>query len=211
MTVSTMRFCRRLVELLLGLAFAVAVLMPGTLRAAEIDLRDIRLTPTEDGSFVLAADLAFEISPRLEEAVGKGLTLHFVAEFELSRPRWYWFDEKVVQVSQTWRLTYHALTRQYRLSTGALHQSFPSLDEALRVLSRIRKWTIAERDRLVAGETLDASLRVRLDTSQLPKPFQVEALSNKDWILTSDWKRWSFVVPRPLPAPSPAAGAEEAK
>jgi hypothetical protein len=206
-----MRYCRRLVELLLGLALAVAVLMPGALRAAEIDLRDIRLTPTEEGGFVLAADLAFDISPRLEEAVGKGLTLHFVAEFELSRPRWYWFDEKVVQVSQTWRLTYHALTRQYRLSTGALHQSFPSLDDALRVLSHIRKWTIAERDRLVAGETLDASLRVRLDTSQLPKPFQVEALSNKDWILTSDWKRWSFVVPRPVPVPPSAVGTEEAK
>lgn len=211
MTVSTMRYCRRLVELLLSLALAVAVLMPGALRAAEIDLRDIRLTPTEEGGFVLAADLAFDISPRLEEAVGKGLTLHFVAEFELSRPRWYWFDEKVVQVSQTWRLTYHALTRQYRLSTGALHQSFPSLDDALRVLSHIRKWTIAERDRLVAGETLDASLRVRLDTSQLPKPFQVEALSNKDWILTSDWKRWSFVVPRPAPVPPSAVGTEEAK
>lgn len=208
MTVSTMRCCRRVAELLLGLVLALAALLPGTLRAAEIDLRDIRLTASDEGSVVLSADLAFDISPRLEEAVGKGLTLHFVAEFELSRPRWYWFDEKVVQVSQTWRLTYHALTRQYRLSTGALHQSFPSLDEALRMLSRIRKWTIAERDRLVAGETLDAALRVRLDTSQLPKPFQVEALSNKDWILASDWKRWNVVVPRPAAATSVSEDAK---
>ena len=43
--------------------------------------RGIQITPAEDGGLVLATDLAFDFSPRLEEAVGKGLTLHFVAEF----------------------------------------------------------------------------------------------------------------------------------
>ena len=201
-----MRCCRRLAELFAALVLASCLTLASVAQAAEIDLRGIHLAPAEDGGFVLAADLAFDFSPRLEEAVSKGLTLHFVAEFELTRPRWYWFDEKVVHVRQTWRLTYHALTRQYRLSTGALPQSFGSLDEALRSLSRIRQWNVVEHDRLTPGETFDAGLRVRLDTSQLPKPFQVEALSNKDWILSSDWKRWSFTVPR---AAAPAA--EEAK
>jgi hypothetical protein len=63
------------------------------------------------------------------------------------------------------------------------------------VLSRVRGWIVAEPDRLRPGDILSAALRVRLDTSQLPKPFQVEALSNKNWILASDWKRWTFTVP----------------
>jgi hypothetical protein len=100
-------------------------------------------------------------------------------------------------------LTYHALTRQYRLSTGALHQSFSSLDEALRVLSRLRNWQVLAADRVLPGESFDAALRMRLDTTQLPKPFQIEAISNRDWILTSDWKRWQFTVP----ATAPAAGS----
>lgn len=212
MTGSIMRYCKRPAELLHAFALAAFLMLAPVAQAAEIDLRGIQIVSAEDGGLALATDLAFDFSPRLEEAVNKGLTLYFVAEFELSRPRWYWFDEKVVQARQTWRLTYHALTRQYRLSTGALHQSFTSLDEALRSLSRVRNWQVAERDRLPVGETFDAGLRVRLDTSQLPKPFQVEALSNKDWILSSDWKRWSFTVPRTPVAVAPATvPGEEAK
>lgn len=200
--VSTMRCCRRrLAEALLVLLLA---LQTALVTAAEIDVRNVQLVPGDEGSFVLSADLAVDFSPRLEEAVGKGLALHFLAEFELTRPRWYWFDDKVVKAHQTWRLTYHALTRQYRLSTGALHQSFGSLEEALRVLSRLRNWQVIERDRVAAGESFEAALRMRLDTSQLPKPFQLEALSNRDWILSSEWKRWTFTVP---PAPTANAAA----
>jgi hypothetical protein len=200
---STMRCCRkRLAEALIVLLLA---LQAALVTAAEIDVRNVQLAAGDEGGFVLSADLAIDFSPRLEEAVSKGLALNFVAEFELSRPRWYWFDEKVVKAHQNWRLTYHALTRQYRLSTGVLHQSFSSLDEALRVLSRLRNWQVIERDRVVPAENFDAALRMRLDTTQLPKPFQLEALSNRDWVLSSEWKRWAFTVP---PAPPVAVGAE---
>ena len=217
MTASTMRCCRKpaesLVALLLTL-FVALTAMPAV--AADIDMRNIQLVANDEGGFTLAADFAIDFSPRLEEAVSTGLALHFLAEFELSRPRWYWFDEKVVKVSQTWRLTYHALTRQYRLSTGALHQSFASLDEALRVLSRLRNWAVIERDRVAPGESFEAALRFRLDMTQLPKPFQLEALSNRDWVLGSDWKRWAFVVSPsppvpPVSVPATATGTAEAK
>lgn len=202
--VSTMRCCRKkLAEALIVLLLA---LQAALVSAAEIDVRNIQLLANEEGSYALSADFSVDFNPRLEEAVSKGLALHFLAEFELTRPRWYWFDEKVVRASQTWRLTYHALTRQYRLSTGALHQSFTSLDEALRVLSRLRNWTVIERDRVSVGEQFEASLRFRLDTTQLPKPFQIEALSNRDWVLGSEWKRWLYTVPPAVTAAAPGGG-----
>jgi hypothetical protein len=33
---------------------------------------------------------------------------------------------------------------------------------------------------------------MRLDTTQLPKPFQVSALANREWTLASQWKRWEL-------------------
>ena len=33
---------------------------------------------------------------------------------------------------------------------------------------------------------------MRLDTAQLPKPFQVNALTNREWTLSSEWKRFRF-------------------
>ena len=217
-----MRCCARALSSLL---FGLAALFCATLsaQAAEISLRAPHLQATDDG-YSVSADFNINFNARLEEAVARGVVLYFVAEFELARPRWYWLDEHVVSRSQTWRLSYHALTRQYRLSAGALHQSFPSLDEALRILSRLRNWQVVDKSALRTDETYLASLRLRLDLTQMPKTFQVSALANKDWNLASDWVRWSFspgenppalAVPPSVPAgaapanpaPSPPSGA----
>ena len=171
---------------------ASALLVSLTVLAAEVEIRNPLLTLGEDG-YVLTADFGVDFNPRLEEAVAKGVILYFVTDFELTRARWYWLDEKIASRTQTFRLSYHALTRQYRLSTGALHQSFESLDEALRMLGRLRNWNVLEKAVLKSEDTYLASLRFRLDLSQMPKTFQVTALSNRDWNLASEWARWSFV------------------
>jgi len=195
---TTRRLCRLLLALWLSL--------PGLLLAAEIDVANPQLVAGEDG-YVVSADFSFEFNPRLEEAVNRGVILQFVGEFELSRTRWYWLDEKLLSRSQTYRLSYHALTRQYRLSTGGLHQSFPTLSEALRLLSNLRNWLVVDKSdkTLKAGESYLAAVRLRLDTTQLPRPFQIAALGNKDWSLASDWKTWSLSLPALPSATAPAA------
>ena len=102
------------------------VFVPFLAWTAEIDVSNPQLLAVDDG-LAVSADFRFELNPRLEEAVTKGVVLYFVAEFEINRPRWYWLDEKLASRSQTFSLSYHALTRQYRLSTGGLHQSFSML------------------------------------------------------------------------------------
>ena len=173
-------------------------MLPVLVLAAEIEIANPQITASEDG-FVVSADFSFELNERLEEAVTKGVVLYFVTEFEMTRPRWYWLDERVVSRNQTHRLSFHALTRQYRLSTGGLHQSFDTLSEALRVLSRLRNWVVidgrAEKPGVQAGDTYMAALRMRLDINQLPRPFQISALGNKDWSLASEWKVWQTTLP----------------
>lgn len=120
------------------------------------------------------------------------MVLYFVVDFELMRSRWYWFDEQVTHRSRTIQLSYHALTRQYRLSTGSLHQGYATLDEALRVMSRLRHWPVIEKSEVRPDKTYQAALRMRLDLTQMPKTFQVSALSSREWSLSSDWQRWLF-------------------
>jgi len=180
------------------------VFLPALAWTAEIEIREPQITLSEDG-YALAADFRFDLNSRLEEAVNRGVVLYFVADFELTRERWYWLDEKLVSRSLTYRLSYHALTRQYRLSTGGLHQSFETLNEALRVLRRLRNWQVIDREEkiVVPGGTYQAAVRLRLDFNQLPRPFQISALGNKDWSLASDWKTWLATLPLPQPLPQP--------
>ena len=170
--------------------------------ATDLSVRNPQFTASEDG-YSLAADFNINFNTRLEEAVNKGVVLYFAADFELTRARWYWFDEQIIRHSKTFQLSYHALTRQYRLSTGALHQSFASLDEALRVMSHLRNWQVLDKGEINAEQTYLAALRMRLDLTQMPKTFQVSALVNKEWNLSSDWLRWSFI-------PADILGAEQA-
>src|SRR5205085_5229418 len=155
-------------------------------RADTIPVKSAELRE-EDESFALTAQFDVAFNPTLEEALQNGVSLYFVLEFELGRPRWYWLHEKVAQLTVQYRLTYSPLTRQYRLTTGLLGQQLESLDEVQRLLSRVVARPVVRKDALVKGARYDAAVRLRLDASQLPKPFQINALASRDWSLHSEW------------------------
>lgn len=178
---------------LAGLVCLAALLpLPAPVAHADtIGVKSAELLP-EDDSYVLNAQFDLAFNPTLEEALQKGVSLYFVLEFELARPRWYWFDQKLVQMSVQYRLTYNPLTRQYRVTSGLLGQQFDSLEEVEHLLARVVSRPVVRRDLLFAGERYEAAVRLRLDVAQLPKPFQINALASRDWSLQSEWYRWSF-------------------
>ena len=163
-------------------------------------------------SYQLSADFEIHFNAVVDQALTRGVPLYFISEFTLTRPRWYWLDEDVAQSEQTTRLTYNALTRQYRIARGPLFQNFSSLDDALRIIGHqsatpIDASLFRQDDGYIAailpnkdGDYI-AAVRMRLDVTQLPKPLQVNALATEDWSLDSDWYRW---IVRPSAAISAA-------
>ena len=159
-------------------------------RADGIEVRKAALISAENG-YVLEADFEVTLTHTLEEALNKGVPLHFILEFELIRPRWYWFNQKIADARQEYRLSYNALTRQYRVGLRTLYQNFASVSEALAFMSRVRVRGIAEPGAFGTGASYRAALRLRLDASQLPRAFQVSAVGSREWSISSDWHRWT--------------------
>jgi len=149
----------------------------------------------ERDAWLLSADFELPLTGKLEEALRRGVPLYFVLEFELIRPRWWWFDEHVAERSVVYRLGYHALTRQFRLSFEGLTRSFDSLAEAGTAMSAVREWRVVDAARISEGTEYEAQVRLRLDTAQLPKPFQINAITDRDWNPQSEWKRFTFTPP----------------
>ncbi|WP_211168887.1 DUF4390 domain-containing protein [Aromatoleum toluvorans] len=176
-------------------AFALCLLLP-LAALAEGRIEHAEIVPGEEG-YVVNADIDLELNPRLVDAVNRGVSLYFNAQFVIERDRWYWLDEQVAERTLNFRLTYNAITRSYRLSVGSFHQSFDSLDAAVRTMQRIRNWVIVPAGELKLGTTYRAALRFQLDTSLLPKPFQVTTIGSRDWTLATDWQRWSFLAGGP--------------
>lgn len=168
--------------------------------AQENEVRDASLRAVEDG-LALDADFDFELTPRLSEVVANGVPLYFVVEFELGRRRWYWLDEKAASKKLELRVSYHALSRQYRLATGPLQQNFNTLEDALSVLKHVRNWLVVDRTVGFADADYEAAVRLRLDIALLPKPFQLSALTSRDLHLETPWKRFVVHSPTQLPAP----------
>lgn len=160
--------------------------------AEGITVTSASLEPVEEG-YRLDAELDFGLTPTLEDAINKGVPLYFSLDYQVVRPRRYWFDATEVDGAKQWKISYNALTQQYRLAIGSFYQNFQTLDEARRLLSRQRVLIIGNGDKnlLKKNTTYKVSLRMRLDVAQLPKPFQVNALGSRDWNLSSDWFTFS--------------------
>jgi hypothetical protein len=172
------------------LALGAVLGLPDAADASDrIEVRAAELRPAADGDGLdLDATFDFDLPWTLEDAVSRGVPLYFVVDFELFRSRWYWFDERRVAASLTYRLSYSPLTREYRLARGTLALPFATLGEALATLRRVSSWTVVERGVLTPGPGYWAQVRMRLDTTQLPRPFQIGALTGRDWTLGSEWR-----------------------
>jgi hypothetical protein len=177
-------FLRFLGVLLFCMAAGVRAETGIQVKTAELDM--------VDEVYQLKADFELNFSQAVEDALNKGVPLNFVIEFELNRPRWYWLDETISSVQRQLRISYHALTKQYRLQQQEQQKSFASLAELKSELGHIQEWRVVERAQLRKRYSYEARLRMKLDASQLPKPLQVNALASKDWNLESEWFVWTL-------------------
>ena len=145
-----------------------------------------------DNDWLLNATFKIDLAPGLEDAVQKGVVLYFQTEFDLTRSRWYWFDEKPALAQRQTRLSYQPLTQQYRIASEGFSFSAKTIFEALQAVGSIGGWRVIDNNQIDPSKSYTAALRMTLDLSKLPKPFQVNALNNRDWNVSSDWLRFPF-------------------
>ena len=181
------------------IALIIILVLPFNASAEGIVVRKAEVRMTDEG-YQLTANFDIRLTLLVEQALMHGITLNFLSEFMLTRSRWYWFNEVAVKTEQTTKLSYSALTQQYRLKRGDIFQNFASLDDALKVLGNQSSDIIpAELFKKSSGyitgwfsvqKNYTAFARMRLDVSQLPKPLQVNALTSDEWKMDSEGYSW---------------------
>jgi hypothetical protein len=180
-------------------------------RGAEI--RQLQVRQAKEG-LLLNANVAFKLGPALQDALSKGVPLHFVAQANVQRDRWYWWDEKVQLATRTMRLSYAPLTRRWRVAVQSnaaneaadvnLNLNFASQEDALAAVRNIGSWRIADSTALQAGERYNIEFRFFLDLSQLPRPFQIGLDAQSDWkieVQANARPVQTGASAQPLPAP----------
>lgn len=174
------------------LAMAGGRLAPVHAQSRTAEVTQLKLERSDEGVFLSAA-VQFDLPPPVLDVLEKGIAIHFVAEAELFRERWYWTDQKLGQAARHMRLAYQPLTRRWRLNVSpvpitaavagvTLNQNFDSLDEALETVRRIGRLRMTDASEVGdEGTRYPVVFRFRLDTSQLPRPFQIGLVGQSDW------------------------------
>lgn len=151
-------------------------------------------TRLENGVYRLDAWIRYRFSGAVLEALENGVPLTVEVQIEVSRSRWYWMAEEVAELSQFYLLQFHALSRQYLLTSlnSGAQRSFSSLPSAVAVMGRIQGLPILDRKLLQPETTYAVRLRARLDIESLPSPLRPVAYLSDEWRLVSEWYEWSL-------------------
>ncbi len=154
-------------------------------------VRDAR-TVLKDDVYLLDANIVYRFSDSALEALHNGIPLVLETQIKVSRLRdWLWTDT-IAELSQRFRLQYHALSDRYviqNINTGQ-RQSFATLDDALHSLGIVRSFPMLDAKLLQADAEYRVSIRAVMLVEELPTPMRLWAYASDQWRHDSAWYTW---------------------
>lgn len=164
----------------------------------------------QEDAYLLSNTLSFELPQAVEDALSKGIALYFLAEVQVAKERWYWYDKYLARQERHFRLSYNPLSRRWRLVTSSktiansglgvtLGVAYDSLEEALSAIKRSTNWRVVDATDIELGGKYRLDYQFKLDLTQFPRPFQIGTLGESDW--TMNVKRSQSFAFEPLKAP----------
>ncbi|MGN6865950.1 DUF4390 domain-containing protein [Neisseria sp. P0020.S003] len=153
---------------------------------------------THAGQLSVSSRFRTDLPDQLKEALKQGVPLHFNLSWQLSAPSVASYKFKFDQLLNNdstiqYKLSFHPLTNRYRVTVGTFSTEYDTLETALRAVGAVANWKVLSKGALsdVAAKDTKAEIRLLLTTAKLPKPFQINALTSKNWHLDSGWKSLS--------------------
>jgi len=154
-------------------------------------------------------DLA--LSPRVEEALAKGIAMDILIDLRLYRERAWLWNELVATWLLRRQVRFQALTGQYLVTESVqcspAHAScvmptdnaselvgsgLESLAETLRQVGSLNDLRLRLPQALEPELTYALDVRGSLDIEALPAPLRPVAYTSTDWHLNSGWTAWTL-------------------
>ena len=155
---------------------------------------------THAGQLSVSSRFRTDLPDQLKQALRQGVPLNFTLSWQLSAPSMPSYRFKFDQLLNSdntihYKLSFHPLTNRYRVTVGTFSTEYDTLETALRAVGAVANWKVLSKGALsdVAAKDTKAEIRLLLTTAKLPKPFQINALTSKNWHLDSGWKSLSVV------------------
>lgn len=142
--------------------------------------------------YYLNAELQYQLGEPLLEALHNGVKLGFEVQIEILRERRWRWDRSEAEISQRYRLEFHALSQLYvltHMNTG-VQRAFYRLGSALQAMGDIKALPLLDSGLIDDREPHYLRMRSLLRVDELPLPLRVRGYVAREWRPGSDWYRW---------------------
>lgn len=164
--------------------------------AAGADFKTVEMHPRLTANQLeLSGQMDLALSPKVEEALAKGIPIEIVIDIRLERERGLLWNATAGAWKLRRELRFHALSGQYLVRqlepASALQESFATLPDALRFLGTLSELRFALDGVVRIDSQYLTQLRTSLDIEALPAPLRPVAYTSLDWHLNSGWSQWA--------------------
>ncbi|HET8551224.1 MAG TPA: DUF4390 domain-containing protein [Gammaproteobacteria bacterium] len=149
-------------------------------------------TQLSHGVYYLDADMRLTLARNAVEALNNGVPLVFKIEIEITRRRAFLWDPTVADLTQSYRITYHALSRRYvvRSLNSGRQASFRSYEAAFEHLGYVNSLPVIDAALLDPDDQYDISIRAVLNVKVIPTGFGLLTSLFSGADQASDWREW---------------------
>ncbi len=178
-----------------NLSAAALLLLLSLPAAAEFKVTEVQ--PRLNGQvLLLSGGIDLGLSPKVEEALSKGIQLDVLIDVRLYRRRFWVWSQNVGSWTLRRTIRYHALSGQYLVSAAQTEpevtESFLSTPEALKALGALNDTRLALAAELPPDDDYTVEVRASLDIEALPSPLRPVAYTSLAWRLSSGWSTWKL-------------------
>ncbi len=159
--------------------------LPGFCQKAAVqDIQVKRANEILEVSF----DVENCFTEKIEEAIQSGIPTTFTFYIDLHQKRW-WKDRTVASVEVRHTVQYHPIQKVYQIKLGENPSalSAPSLEEAKKMMSRVRDLRVRPSSPLEPGVPAYFRIKAELDPVRLPLHLEYLFFFVSLWDFETDW------------------------
>ena len=177
-----------------GILFLLVLIFPLPAFCQKATIHDIQVRRS-DGAWKVSFDVVNCFTEKMEEAIQSGIPTTFTFYINVHQKRSWWKDRKLAALELRHTVQYHPIQKIYQIRLGEDHsaQAASSLEEAKKLMSRVKEFNVRSSLAMEPGVPAYFRIKAGLDPVRLPLHLEYLFFFVSLWNFETEW------VIQPLP------------
>ena len=171
-----------------GIVFLLVWLYPLSAFCQRAAIKDVKVKG-RNGAWEVSFNVENCFTEKMEEAIQSGIRTTFTFYINLYQKRSWWRDRKVASAEFRHTVQYHPIQKIYQIKLGENHSAMAAsnLEEAKRLMSKVREFEIRSSSPLEPGVPAYFRIKAELDPVRLPLHLEYLLFFVSLWDFETDW------------------------